>query len=128
MTVFWIVKYLTRVTVSFVEIDKLQKNVKKDGGGVLIAIKKCFNVICKCSWETDLEDIWITILSDSANKRNFNICLSYLPSYISIDTLTMYYENCQKLYCMPVIMTSLSVLVTIIHLKYAGPNHHLTLT
>ncbi|KAL0871995.1 hypothetical protein ABMA27_004435 [Loxostege sticticalis] len=72
-------------------------NKKKDGGGVAIAIKKKYNVIRQQLWETHLEDIWITIRSDSSNHWNLNICVNYLPSYVTIDDLNIFYNNYQNI-------------------------------
>lgn len=69
-------------------------NLKHEGGGVVIAIKKTYNVTRQTSWETELEDLWITIMLKPNYK--LNLCLSYLPPYASVENLKKYYENLQN--------------------------------
>lgn len=71
-------------------------NTKKDGGGVALAIKKDYIATRLRSWETDLEDIWISIPNPDG-KGKINILLCYIPPYITIDSLSQYYKHCQNL-------------------------------
>lgn len=68
---------------------------KTDGGGVAIAVKKSLRVVRQVSWECDVEEIWLTVISDVI-KENINICLCYLPPYLDHKNLEMFYNNCQN--------------------------------
>lgn len=53
---------------------------KKDGGGVLIAIKKKFNAQRVKALESDLEDLWIQFnYFQSNDMHTINICVTYFP-------------------------------------------------
>lgn len=68
---------------------------KTDGGGVAIAVKKSLRVVRQVSWECDVEEIWLTVISDVI-KENINICLCYLPPDLDHKNLEMFYNNCQN--------------------------------
>lgn len=71
---------------------------KVEGGGVLIAINKKFNVIRRMSWDSSVEDIWLTVLlpTDNKNAREINLCVCYLPPDLPMDFLKRFHSNCQK--------------------------------
>lgn len=78
--------------------DRIDTNSnKKEGGGVIIAVKKSFQVIRQASWESGLEEIWVTIIPETSNTTNLNICLCYLPPDLSYSKLDEFYSNCQKI-------------------------------
>jgi hypothetical protein len=72
-------------------------NRKKEGGGVVIAIKRSYDVIRQSTWESDLEDIWITIKPTSKIHPKLNICLSYIPSYTPTESLTYFFKKCNSI-------------------------------
>lgn len=70
---------------------------KREGGGVLLAVLKKFEVARQASWDSSLEDIWLTIIPESRDSPRLNICVCYLPPDISCDKLEEFYAHCQKL-------------------------------
>lgn len=68
---------------------------KTEGGGIVIAVKKDIEVIRQVSWDSAVEDLWITVLSRSDKK--INICLCYLPPDLPIDLLESFYNNCHEI-------------------------------
>jgi exonuclease III len=77
--------------------DRVNTNSsKQDGGGVLIAIKKSFQVIRQTYWDSSQEDIWITIVPNTCNDPKLNICVCYLPPDLSNSKLDEFYTNCQR--------------------------------
>lgn len=78
--------------------DRENTNSSKcDGGGVLVASLKKFQIVHQSLWETGIEDIWITLISDKHNVPNLNICICYLPPDINISKRDEFYVNCQKI-------------------------------
>lgn len=78
--------------------DRYSSSVSKtEGGGVLVATNKNLNVFRQASWESKVEDVWISILPNSKNKTKINICVCYLPNHLSIDEITKCYDNCQNI-------------------------------
>lgn len=71
-------------------------SVKQSGGGILIAIKSEIDVIRQTSWESGVEDIWLTILPHTSTKAPLHICLCYLPPDLSLDDLGNFYQGCQR--------------------------------
>ncbi|CAK1586903.1 unnamed protein product [Parnassius mnemosyne] len=75
--------------------DRYQSNVRKaEGGGILIAVKKEINFIHQDSWNSELEDLWISILPKTTNVKIINICLCYLPPDLPLDCIDKFYTNC----------------------------------
>lgn len=66
---------------------------KRDGGGVLIAVKSTFNIIRQTSWESKIEDLWITIFPSNNSCSKLHLCLCYLPPDISRDNLQVFYDS-----------------------------------
>lgn len=50
---------------------------KCDGGGVLIAVRKDIDAYQRIEWQSDAEDIWVTLRT--SNTKNIHICCVYLP-------------------------------------------------
>jgi hypothetical protein len=71
--------------------------MKKDGGGILVAVKKHINVVRQASWESGVEDVWLTIMSRYQDDRLLNICLCYLPPDLPLDSYNDFHHNCQRL-------------------------------
>lgn len=69
---------------------------KQSGGGALIAVKNNINVIRQSSWESIVEEIWLTIISNKPGDSTLHICLCYLPPDLSIDNVGTFYDNCQR--------------------------------
>lgn len=72
-------------------------SIKSDGGGSLIAVNENFvsYSIRRNDWESDVEDVWITIV---ARNTRINICCVYLPSYLNIDILEKFYDKLQSIF------------------------------
>jgi hypothetical protein len=71
---------------------------KKDGGGVLLGIKKDFRMIRHNFWDSDIEDLWVSITPDlNDSSKSLNICLCYLPPNIDTELLTSFYNSCIKI-------------------------------
>lgn len=68
---------------------------KTDGGGVLIAVKKQINVVRQKSWESDVEDIWVSVVSDENNALPLHICTCYLPPDLPFEDLNKFYKKVQ---------------------------------
>lgn len=67
---------------------------KDEGGGVLIATRKDLNVLRQTAKESSVEDVWISII-DHDHKPTLNICVCYLPQYLTKDELSCFYDNLQ---------------------------------
>lgn len=51
--------------------DRCDTIVKKqDGGGILVAIKKDIGVVRQTSWDSNVEDIWLSILLNDRKLEN----------------------------------------------------------
>ncbi|KOB51826.1 putative reverse transcriptase, partial [Operophtera brumata] len=73
--------------------DRLSTKVpKKEGGGLLIASNKKLRV----DWESDVEDIWLTLLSCDHHKPDLNVCLCYLPPDWPVHLLKSFYDNLHR--------------------------------
>ncbi|XP_045450173.1 uncharacterized protein LOC123658926 [Melitaea cinxia] len=70
---------------------------KGDGGGVLLGIKREHNVIRRYSWDSMVEDLWITVLPSDDSHKSIHICICYLPPDISLDLLELFYNSCTKI-------------------------------
>lgn len=94
---------------------------KRDGGGVLVAIKKQINSIRLNSWETSFEDIWLKVQYDTSI---FYLCVCYLPPHLSADDLSTFYDHVQcninnKIHNQKVLI----IFKILILLTYPGHNH-----
>ncbi|KAJ8974438.1 hypothetical protein NQ317_014484 [Molorchus minor] len=60
---------------------------KKDGGGVLIAIKKQFQAIHRTNWSCEgiCEDLWVSI--EVGNSTQLHLCCVYVPPHASVENL-----------------------------------------
>lgn len=84
--------------------DRLQytNSSKEEGGGVILAIKKSFQVVRRACWDSSLEDIWITIILNASSSLKLHICVCYLPPDLIVSKLDEFYTNCQNVllnYC-----------------------------
>lgn len=70
---------------------------KSEGGGVLIALKKTFSFIRQISWDSEVEDLWISILPDFTSSKVINICLCYLPPDLPFEDINKFYNNLQNI-------------------------------
>lgn len=70
---------------------------KESGGGVLIAVKKKFHVLRQANWDSDQEDIWITILPNNCHAPKINLCVCYLPPDLNCSKRDEFYSNCQNI-------------------------------
>lgn len=70
---------------------------KKEGGGSLIAINNdfCTNCYRRSEWETNAEDVWVTVV---INSFKLNICCIYIPGDLDIDTLNSFYNKLHDIY------------------------------
>lgn len=68
---------------------------KQDGGGVVVAIKKKFSVIRQTSWDSNIEDLWLSIIcNDLENVNIVNLCVCYLPPDLPITNADSFYNSC----------------------------------
>lgn len=74
--------------------DFMYKYNKSHGGGVLIAVKKCFLSFEKVHWKSPVEDIWVCVRFKNVT---FNICTVYLPSYLANDVFIEFLDNCERI-------------------------------
>lgn len=51
---------------------------KVEGGGALIAVRKEFSAIQQVTWQSDAEDVWVTLHAGNGNRR-LHLCCVYLP-------------------------------------------------
>ncbi|KAH9629589.1 hypothetical protein HF086_002525 [Spodoptera exigua] len=54
-------------------------SAKVEGGGVLLAVHKKYQVIRQASWDSDMEDVWVTLIPESCDASRLNLCVCYLP-------------------------------------------------
>lgn len=68
---------------------------KKDGGGVLIAVKKDgFNSIRQIRWESLCEDLWVTIELNNGNvTERLHVCAVYIPPPVNRNTLETFINS-----------------------------------
>lgn len=66
---------------------------KLEGGGVLIAVKKEYNVVHRHEWESEVEDLWISIIPEGPTDSVINVCACYLPKHLTINKLTNFYNK-----------------------------------
>jgi hypothetical protein len=67
------------------------------GGGVLIAVKKKFSVFHRPEWNTELEDLWITIKSSDKDWADANICVAYLPPDTGVELFQRHLNRCASI-------------------------------
>lgn len=67
---------------------------KEQGGGVLIAVNKHINVVRQTHWESDLEDVWLSIIPSKDGVSIINVCVCYLPPDLSNSVLSDFYSHC----------------------------------
>lgn len=66
---------------------------KSYGGGSVIAISNRFNVFEQRNWSCkNVEDVWISLPLPNNNSK-IHVCCVYLPGYLSLDTLSEFYES-----------------------------------
>lgn len=63
---------------------------KKDGGGVAVAVLKKYEVLRKPRWESEYEDLWITL---KFGTNSLNICLAYLPPPLCFNSMSSFLNN-----------------------------------
>lgn len=66
---------------------------KTEGGGIVIGVKKNIEVVRQFSWESNVEDLWLTILPRISNDKKINICLCYLPPDLPRNFQQSFYDN-----------------------------------
>lgn len=71
-------------------------SAKQSGGGVLVAIRNHINIIRQSSWESRVEDIWLTIMPHNSNEVSLHLCLCYLPPDLPLDDITAFHYNSQR--------------------------------
>lgn len=68
---------------------------KKDGGGVLIAVSPKLNPRRMEQWESECEDLWITVdISIDGTSTRLAICAVYLPPPVNKKSLDLFTANC----------------------------------
>lgn len=75
--------------------DTSNQSVKRDGGGVLVAVSKTMSSHRENKWESDAEDLWVTINVQNSNLINpYTFCAVYLPPPVSKTSLNNFLVNC----------------------------------
>lgn len=64
----------------------------KKGGGVLIAVSRAIDSTRVTKWESDAEDLWVKLKTDSG-KGNLYICAAYLPPPVQHGPLNLILDN-----------------------------------
>lgn len=73
-------------------------NHKKIGGGVLIAVSNNLVSSRMVEWESNCEDLWVTIQTKSSSSvKSLKICAVYLPPPVSTEVLEHFTENCNSI-------------------------------
>lgn len=75
--------------------DRLSSKIsKKDGGGVMIAVNNKIKSTRMKNWESDLEDLWLSV---ELNVNNYNkkiaLCVVYMPPPVKLDSLQCFLNN-----------------------------------
>lgn len=71
-------------------------SAKSDGGGALIAVRKQIRAQQQFSWQSDAEDLWVTLQDD--NGKKVHLCCVYLPP--EEENARAYFSNkLQSLWC-----------------------------
>lgn len=72
----------------------LSRGSKKDGGGVLVAVSRNIPSARVESWESDCEDIWVTLKIKCGNiVKRIALCVIYLPPPVRLESLGRFLEN-----------------------------------
>lgn len=75
----------------------LTGNSKKSGGGVLIAVSNRFTSYREPSWESDCEDLWVTIEIRVNHKTlSLHMCSVYLPPPVNKTNLESFLERANE--------------------------------
>ena len=75
-------------------------SMKKDGGGVLIAVRNGILSSRVMKWESDCEDLWVTIeIIVNGVSKKIAICSVYLPSPAKLETLKKFIDNTNTVLC-----------------------------
>lgn len=70
---------------------------KKEGGGVIIAVLKKYNSSRISFWESNCEDLWVTIDVNLSNTiKQISLCAVYLPPPVSRVLLDNFLDNCNN--------------------------------
>lgn len=70
------------------------KSSKSEGGGVMIAVSRDIVSARVRNWETDLEDLWVTLKIKNGNSTtSFAICAVYLPPPAKLETQQQFLNN-----------------------------------
>lgn len=70
------------------------KSSKSEGGGVMIAVSRDIVSARVHNWETDLEDLWVTLKIKNGNSTtSFAICAVYLPPPAKLETQQQFLNN-----------------------------------
>lgn len=69
-----------------------------DSGGVIIAVKKTLNSCRKPQWESECEDVWVTVnfSGTSNNKDTITVCGVYIQSPVKQNYLDLFLDNANK--------------------------------
>lgn len=71
---------------------------KKDGGGVLIAVNNKYISKRMNSWESECEDVWVTVDiclgKHNRSSKQIALCAVYLPPPVSQSVLDHYLDKC----------------------------------
>lgn len=68
-----------------------------NGGGVLVAVLKKFKSVRMSSWESDCEDVWVTLDFPAKNSSGrMAFCGVYLPSPVRNTVLEHFIGNCNR--------------------------------
>lgn len=78
--------------------DRDSKTSKKaDGGGVLIAVLNKYNCKRLKQFESDCEDLWISVdIPFSTSVKRIIICVVYLPPPVTSSLLDTFLANCNR--------------------------------
>ncbi|KAG6438999.1 hypothetical protein O3G_MSEX000397 [Manduca sexta] len=69
-------------------------HVKKDGGGVLLAVSRKFDSVRLSTWESTCEDIWVMVeMRVGKNIKKVAICTVYLPPPVKLIELNIFLDN-----------------------------------
>jgi hypothetical protein len=68
---------------------------RSSGGGVLIAHKKTIGVAPHPEWNSEMEDIWVTVRIGGPKASTVNLGVVYVPPDASIEAFNGYMDNCR---------------------------------
>lgn len=58
-------------------VFRRDRSENKRGGGVILAFKKHLTVVERKDWESNAEDLWVTVITK--NLKRINLCCVYIP-------------------------------------------------